>query len=114
MNKTYLIDVNLPKYFSFFNDPMFIHVVDINPCMSDKDVWNYALENRLIILTKDVDFYNRFMTESQYPKIIYFQLVNLKLNDLHNYFEKHWNYILKLVESNSMIIACQTEIQVIK
>ncbi len=114
MNETYLIDVNLPKYFSFFNDPRFIHVVDINSRMSDNDIWNYALENGLIILTKDVDFYIKFITESQAPKIIYFQLGNFKLNGLHNYFEKHWNYMLKLLETNSFIIACQTEIQVIK
>jgi len=31
MDYSFLVDVNLPKYFSFFNLPNFKHVVDIDP-----------------------------------------------------------------------------------
>ena len=57
---SFLVDVNLPKYFSFFNNTDFIFVSDINLQMTDTEIWNYALENNFVILTKDVDFYNRF------------------------------------------------------
>ena len=53
----FLVDVNLPKYFRFFNSDNFIHDVDINPCMTDTEIWNYALNNNLVILTKDSDFF---------------------------------------------------------
>lgn len=55
----YLVDVNLPKKFKFFNTEQFIHVVDIKPKMKDSEVWDYALSNDLIIVTKDSDFYLR-------------------------------------------------------
>ncbi|ACE06538.1 hypothetical protein Aasi_1210 [Candidatus Amoebophilus asiaticus 5a2] len=42
----FLVDVNLPKHFSFFNYPNFVHLVDINPCMIDGQIWNYALEKK--------------------------------------------------------------------
>ena len=32
MELRYLVDVNLPKHFRFFNADNFLHVVDINPC----------------------------------------------------------------------------------
>ena len=40
---SFLVDVNLPKKFSFFNSPNFVHVVDINPRFTDEEIWNYAL-----------------------------------------------------------------------
>ena len=56
----YLVDVNLPKFFSHFNYPNFYHVVDINPKMKDVDIWDLALNENFTILTKDADFYNKY------------------------------------------------------
>lgn len=114
MEKKFLVDVNLPKYFSFFNEPEFVHVVDLNPKITDNEIWDYAMQKGLIILTKDVDFYLKFVSENSAPQIIYFQLGNITLNDLHNYFNKYWDYILQLLESGSFIIARKSEVQVIK
>jgi len=85
----FLVDVNLPKHFSFFNTPDFHHVSDINPSMTDQEIWTYALANKLVIITKDADFYYKCITSSNYPKIIHLQLGNLTLKELHNYFENY-------------------------
>jgi len=85
MNFSFLVDVNLPKYFSFFNEQNFTFVSDINLQMSDTEIWNYALKNELVILTKDTDFYNRFLISSTAPKIIYFQLGDFSLKQLYQY-----------------------------
>ena len=53
----FIVDVNLPKRFSYFNSAQFIHAVDINDEMTDKELWDYALLKNLTILTKDADFY---------------------------------------------------------
>ncbi len=58
----YLVDVNLPKKFRFFNTPNFAFVVDIQATLPDTQIWTYALENNLIILTKDADFYTRSLS----------------------------------------------------
>jgi predicted nuclease of predicted toxin-antitoxin system len=71
---SFLVDVNLPKYFSFFNNTNFIFVSDINLQMTDTEIWNYALENNFVILTKDVDFYNRFLVSEITPKVIFFSI----------------------------------------
>jgi hypothetical protein len=42
---TFLIDVNLPKQFSFFNKSNFHFVADIDPRISDTILWEYALKN---------------------------------------------------------------------
>ena len=51
MEYLFLVDVNLPKYFQFFNSDKFIHIVDIDPSMTDSKIWQYALKNYMIILT---------------------------------------------------------------
>jgi predicted nuclease of predicted toxin-antitoxin system len=80
---SFLVDVNLPKNFSFFNQPNFVFVADINLQMTDNEIWNYALENNLIILSKDVDFYSKFLLSSLSPKVVYLKLGNYSLKQLH-------------------------------
>lgn len=113
MNDTFLVDVNLPKFFSFFNDKNFVFVVDIHLQMTDTEIWNYALENKLIILTKDTDFYNRFLVSDNTPKIIYFQLGNFSLKQLHQYFNDNWVKIQSEIEKCKLIIARENHIECI-
>ena len=100
-----MVDVNLPKKFKFFNSEKFIHVVDIDPKMKDSEVWKYALSNDLIILTKDSDFYLRTVLSDSCPKVIYLQLGNQTINQLHNYFSKNWEKILELIKEGNFVLA---------
>lgn len=113
MNFSFLVDVNLPKYFSFFNDNRFIFVSDIDLQMTDTEIWNYALKNEFVILTKDTDFYNRFLVSSTAPKIIYFQLGNCSLKQLHQYFNDNWEKIQSEIENSKLIIVKENNIQCI-
>ncbi|MBU0764559.1 MAG: DUF5615 family PIN-like protein, partial [Bacteroidetes bacterium] len=105
MTFQFLVDVNLPKRFSFFNKPEFIHVVDIHPDMTDTEIWNYALNYKLVILTKNSDFYFRALTSNSSPRIVYFQIGNKTLKDLHLYFETYWKEITDKLLINSFLIA---------
>ncbi|MBX7044708.1 MAG: DUF5615 family PIN-like protein [Ignavibacteria bacterium] len=109
----FLVDVNLPKNFSFFNTDGFVHWVDINPQMSDDKIWDYALENNLIILTKDSDFYFKSVREESHVKVVYFKLVNQKLSDLYKYFSNNWKLIKDLIENNRLVLASVNEVEII-
>jgi predicted nuclease of predicted toxin-antitoxin system len=82
--------------------------------MSDTEIWNYALENKLIILTKDTDFFNRFLISDKAPKIVYFQLGNLSLKQLHHYFNDNWEKIQFEINDSRLIIAKDTRIECIR
>ncbi len=113
MDYRFLIDVNLPKYFQFFNSDKFIHVVDIDPQMTDSKIWQYALDNHLVILTKDSDFYHKCILSLNSPKIVYFQLGNMTIKDLHDYFTANWESIISHLSTGNLILAKQSSIEII-
>ncbi len=110
---SFLIDANLPKQFSFFNNENFTHVQDINPRMSDSDIWNYAIQNNKVIMTKDADFYERSISSEVKPKVIYFQLGNMTLSELHNFFEVNWEIITDYLKETSLVIVRRENIVIV-
>ena len=38
----FLIDINLPYYFSLWNSPEFIHQKDLNSKWSDEEIWGLS------------------------------------------------------------------------
>jgi predicted nuclease of predicted toxin-antitoxin system len=110
----YLVDVNLPKYFSWFNQANFVFVADIDSRLTDTNIWNYALQNNLVILTRDTDFYHRIIASIKHPKVVYFDLGNVTLKQLHNYFDNYWRQIETLLQECDFIIATPSNLKVIK
>ncbi|MGN6541551.1 MAG: DUF5615 family PIN-like protein [Ginsengibacter sp.] len=74
----YLIDENLPLFFPVKKSEEFIHVSQLAFVDLDSDIWEYALKNRLVIITKDSDFYYRCLSSKEYPKVIWIRTGNLK------------------------------------
>jgi len=100
----YLIDVNLPKYFKFFNKPEFSFVIDISLTFSDTKIWEYAVEKNLIIITKDTDFYYRSLIASIKPKVVYISLGNISLKQLNSYFTLYWHIIEEALHNHYLIV----------
>jgi predicted nuclease of predicted toxin-antitoxin system len=101
----FLVDVNLPKFFAFFNRPEFTHVVDLDRSMSDEQIWEYAVRNKLVILTKDTDFYFKCLVANQSTKVVYFKIGNLRIKELYAFFTQHWlNIVEKLAEAKLLIV----------
>ena len=109
----FIVDVNLPKHFSFFNHSQFVFASDIDKRMSDTELWNYSLKNNLVILTKDSDFYSRSIIASVKPKVVFFKTGNMKLSVLNKYFLKNWGTIQNLIQENFLVVANAESIDVI-
>jgi len=109
----FLVDVNLPRYFKYFNSPDFEFVSDIDTRMSDQKIWDYASEKGLIILTKDSDFYTRCILSPKPTKVIHFQFGNFTLHQLYIFFEKNWELITEMIESSTLVIVDEGEIRTV-
>jgi predicted nuclease of predicted toxin-antitoxin system len=109
----FLVDVNLPYKFPFFKGGDFLFVRDMDARMSDTDIWKLALENSYVLITRDADFYYRFLQASVSPKVVHIKLGNISLPELAIYFEGHWQKITILLEGHSFIVAERTGLEVI-
>jgi len=101
--KKYLIDVNLPYYFSIWNTPEYIHQNDIGDDWTDEKIWDYAKEKNLTIISKDADFSNRILIKSPPPKVIHIRLGNMKIKELYNSLDAIWMEVLQLSEMNKLV-----------
>lgn len=107
----YILDENIPSTVPLWDNEEFIHVLDISNKFSDGDIWNYAIANNLIIVTKDVDFYNRYMSSSNSPKIIWFRTGNIKKKEFYKFIEQTWLEIEGMILSCSFIIVTEEKIE---
>lgn len=52
----YLIDVNLPYHFSLWNNENYVHQKDVDDKAKDSQIWQFAKDNNMTVITKDSDF----------------------------------------------------------
>lgn len=92
----FLIDANLSYYLSIWNSNEFIHQKDINDEWKDTQIWNFALENNLTIITKDIDFSIKILNHSPPPKVIHIRYGNMKSKQFYEKINNDWKTILEL------------------
>jgi predicted nuclease of predicted toxin-antitoxin system len=94
----YLIDANLPRWFSLWSggDCEFVH--ELGPTLSDTEIWNHATANALTIVTKDADFSNRVLLSATGPHVIHMRVGNLKIADFHRYISSVWTAVCQASE----------------
>ena len=68
---TFLVDVNLPKFFSQYTEDEFIFVFNINKELSDTKIWELAVKNNYVILTRDMDFFYQPDNQSAFLKLLF-------------------------------------------
>jgi predicted nuclease of predicted toxin-antitoxin system len=109
----YLVDINLPKEFSFFKNGNFVFVKDISNSLPDGEIWNLALGKNYTILTRDKDFYYRALQSADCPKIVLFRLGNTQNHQLTLYFKEHWLQIESHLQHHHLIVLWPAEMQIV-
>lgn len=107
----YIIDENLPSTISIWNNEKFIHILEISENFSDSDIWQYAINNNLIIITKDVDFYNRYLSSAVSPKVVWIKTGNLKKKFFLQFIEDVWSEVEEMLRLSSFIIIDEEKIE---
>lgn len=100
---SFLVDVNLPYYFSIWNNEDYIHQFDIDDTWTDNQIWAYAEEKNLVIITKDTDFYNKILISEPPPKVIHLRIGNMRLKELYDFLNKVWPDVLILIETCKLV-----------
>lgn len=101
--KKYIVDANLPYYFSVWQSDDYTHVIDIDPGMKDSEIWSYAKENDLTIITKDADFSDLVMLNNPPPRVIHIKFGNMKMKAFHETIDRLWKEVLTMSETHKLV-----------
>ncbi len=99
----FLIDVNLPYYFSVWRGPDYVHVRDHNDAWTDKQIWAYAKQEKLTIVTKDTDFSDRVLLTTPPPRVIHVRCGNLRMREFHQSIASRWDAICGLSKQCKLV-----------
>jgi len=81
------------------------HVVDIGPGdASDGDLWQYALENQAVVITKDEDFSDMAAVRSPAPVIVWVRVGNTTRRGLLEWFQPLLGQVVEMVEAENRVI----------
>lgn len=92
----FLIDVNLPYYFSLWRTSDFLFLRDIDDTWTDVQVWSLAKRDSLTIVSKDTDFSEMALREPPPPRVIHIRFGNMKMRAFHERMTELWPDICEL------------------
>ncbi len=92
----YLIDANLPRHAGVWSGSDCEFVIEIDPALTDIDIWKYAGEHGLTIVSKDADFANLVLADDNGPSVIRMRIGNMKFRDLDAFLARTWKDICDL------------------
>ncbi len=70
----------------------------------DRDLWQYALENAAVIVTKDEDFSLMFAMRGEAPIVLWIRIGNTRKTALLAWFKPLIDQLVELVESGQKLI----------
>jgi predicted nuclease of predicted toxin-antitoxin system len=107
----FVIDVNLPYFFSLWRGPDFVHVRDLDDEWTDSQVWSYAQQAGATIVTKDTDFADRVLLAVPPPRVIHIRVGNLKMREFHLAIAGRWEDICNLSRSCKLVQVFEDRIE---
>jgi predicted nuclease of predicted toxin-antitoxin system len=110
----FLIDVNLPYRFSLWSGEDFEHMRDVGEAWTDTQIWRYAQERDLVIVSKDTDFSDRVLVTGAPPRVVHVRLGNMRMADLHGLISRLWPQIVELSATNRLVTVYRDRIEAIE
>jgi len=99
----FLLDENLPYQLAQALGIDSLHATRISRQPTDTELWHYAKENGLILLTKDTDFFDRLLLSGPPPKVIWVRIGNLRKQELIETLSQRWSDITRLIALHDLV-----------
>ncbi|MBD1211721.1 MAG: DUF5615 family PIN-like protein [Dolichospermum sp.] len=110
----FLFDENLPVKIQFTPSLPIVHVSILGDSPSDTQIWQYAKERKLVIVTKDADFSDRMMVDLLPPKVVHLRFGNVRKRQFHSLLSRVWPEIEILVADHQLINIYLDQIEAFK
>ena len=101
--KGLLLDQNLPSRLTFQPALPVIAATVLGPNPTDSDLWAYACQNALVIVSKDADFSGRIILHTPPPWVVHLRFGNLHRHAYHALLAKVWPQIETALKTHKLI-----------
>lgn len=113
--KGFLIDENLPARFTFVPSlPVVSSSQAISRSAGDSDLWEFAREKELAIVTKDADFSDRILVSVPPPWVVHLRFGNMRRRDFHALLARLWPRIEALLPEHKMVAVYADRIEAVR
>jgi predicted nuclease of predicted toxin-antitoxin system len=104
----FLLDAQLPKKVSLFLEWKgfdSLHTLDLpmKNKTTDSEINRISIEEKRVVITKDLDFIESFLVSNKPYKLIYISTGNISNKKLLEIFSENIDLIMKYIENNSFI-----------
>ena len=110
----YLIDANLPRWFSLWSSEDYEFVHDFGPGWSDTEIWQSAATNGQTIVTKDADFSHRVLLTANGPSVIHIRVGNLTMAQLHRHLSDIWPTVCRASDRCRLVQVYRDRIEAVE
>ncbi|WP_420064853.1 DUF5615 family PIN-like protein [Microcystis aeruginosa FACHB-524] len=69
----------------------------------DTEIWQYAKDKKLVIVTKDTDFSNQLMLNFFAPKVVHLRFGNIRKREFHQFLAPIWPEVEALVIEHKLV-----------
>src|SRR5262245_14580076 len=101
--KGFYFDENLPSRLTFSPSLSVVSAADIGPSPSDTQVWEFARQHELVIVTKDADFSERIILSTPPPWVVHLRFGNLRRREFHAMLARVWPQVESLLKSHKLV-----------
>ncbi len=99
----FLFDENVPMPLRFVPSLPVIHATALGPSPSDQELWTYATQSALAIVSKDTDFAERVMHAAPPPWVVHLRFGNLRRAAFETLLATAWPRVESLLPVHKLI-----------
>lgn len=101
--KGFLLDENLPVRLLFSPSSPAIPLSNMGSHPSDSQIWEFARQHELVIVSKDADFSDRIITRTPPPWVVHLRFGNLRRKEFHALLARVWPQVEVLLKSHKLV-----------
>jgi len=101
--KGFIFDQNLPSRLRFEPCLPLVPLSSLGRNPTDTQVWDFARQYRLVIVSKDADFSERIITSTPPPWVVHLRFGNLRRSVFHSRLARAWPQVEALLKNHKLV-----------
>lgn len=101
--KGFFFDENLPSRLTFTPGLPLVATTSLGASPTDSQVWEFARQRELVIVSKDADFSERIILHSPPPWVVHLRFGNMRRREFHALLARVWPQVEALLKTHKLV-----------